>query len=85
MRAVGAVLQRAAHQSADQPQLIPCTDTVALIATAAELFSWTDLPPKPGRYGGGVLPHLPPGGLAVITPCAAQIERLPRNPDYLLT
>ena len=32
-----------------------------------------------------LLPHLPPGGLAVITPCAAQIERLPHNPDYLLT
>ena len=32
-----------------------------------------------------LLPHLPPGGLAVITPCALQIERLPHDPDYLLT
>ena len=32
-----------------------------------------------------LLPHLPPGGLAVITPCAVQIERLPHKPDYLLT
>ena len=32
-----------------------------------------------------LLPHLPPGGLAVITPFALQFERLPHNPDYLMS